>query len=677
MVKYPFYILMCISSSLFAQKGEVQIDDLVNNFSQINSKLVEGPLTQEEKQNLQKLLPLDLEKERANSKWGRISFFNSTEQDREYVLRLSRDFGAKRIVAYAITDGQLINTYKTSGFLSSLPKDIEFQHDLCISILLPRKKLTLLYLESYSVEGYSPFFDLELLSVWEWHNQVTRNLAFQSMFHGILWVLLAYSFILYSQTRDRTFLYYSIYLLSFSGFSAIIFNQVGLVVDLPNRPFFFVIFGQSINIFYFLFLKHFASISEISKKWNQLINQVVAALTVTGVVGLLHTLLFEDSVLFVDVLTSVTAVLSFIMIVAIAILSMVKGSNVMKYVGLGTLAMVTGMVISSVYMLLFLDQTTVYGQVGVLIEALIFAMGLGYKMKLKQEESKFMQEQLISQLKQNEELQISMNYELERMVAESTEEVLYQKGEIEVKARLLEEQNASLNKASSFKDRLFAIIGHDLRNPIKSLKGILDMHTRGQLKQQELEIFISKVHKSLNRVISLLDNVLMWALQQMDHIDYQPTRISIQSLVQDNIELLAPLAIEKQIDLVNQVDPKLEASADSEMIKLVIRNILSNAIKFSNRGESIEIMGSDENETILLHVSDKGTGIPPDSLDKLFDDVVYSTYGTAHEKGTGLGLSLCNEFIKKNNGFIYVESELGKGSTFTIELPTKNLKLTA
>lgn len=669
MIKYWVCLLTCLSTSLSAHDKTVRIAAGEHAFRDMNNHLILGPLSEVE----QRMLAV----EEVGSElvddilWGKVSFFNATGRDQELTLRVSRDLGAERIVVYTVSGGEMQEIRETSGFLSSFPKDVEFQHDLFTTIFLPRDKEVWIYLENHPINGYDPFFDLALFTSKEWQSHVGRELVFQSMVHGVLWVLLLFSLMLFFQTRDRTLLYYSLYLFAFSGFSAIINNQVTVVLDLPNRTFFFLLFNQSFFVFYLLFLQDFISLPTISPRWNVAMKNVVIGLTVVGLVGLIYSLFYPRDLLLIEVISRITICFSMLVIVSIAFLCIAKSSYVLRYVGLGTVVLIIGMSISLVHALLLNEQTAVYSQIGILLEALIFSVGLGYKMKVAGVQQRETKDQLISQLEKNQELQRTMSLELEKMVALSIEEILSQKCEIEEKAALLEEKNLSLSRISSFKDHLFAIIGHDLRSPIKSLKGILELHTKNQLNGRELELFISKIHKSLNRVIALLDNLLMWALQQMDRIDNQPQIVSMQALVQENIDLLAPLANEKKIELMNHVTGDLQAFADEEMIKLVLRNLISNAIKFSNTGKEVQINGGKSRDSVLIHVSDGGIGISNDNMAKLFDDVVYTTYGTAKEKGTGLGLSLCSEFIKKNNGSIYVESELGKGSTFTIELPTK------
>ncbi|MDL5049273.1 tetratricopeptide repeat-containing sensor histidine kinase [Oscillatoria amoena NRMC-F 0135] len=233
----------------------------------------------------------------------------------------------------------------------------------------------------------------------------------------------------------------------------------------------------------------------------------------------------------------------------------------------------------------------------------------------------------------------------------------------------MEKRSQELEQLNKVKDKFFSIISHDLRSPVNALAGLLDLLDRGAIKPEELPMALKELRTRFNHTRTLLNNLLDWTLLQMDKLNLQATKISLHSLAEENIALLASLH-QKNISLVNNISPLAYALADSNTINLVIRNLLTNALKFTNDGGEITINAEEKNNEWIVSVSDNGVGMSPDVRSMLFDKInPYSTRGTANEKGTGLGLILCKEFVEKNNGEIWVESEEGKGSTFWFSLP--------
>src|SRR5690606_23395941 len=172
-----------------------------------------------------------------------------------------------------------------------------------------------------------------------------------------------------------------------------------------------------------------------------------------------------------------------------------------------------------------------------------------------------------------------------------------------------------------------------------------------------------------NHTRTLLNNLLDWTLLQMDKLNLQPTRIDLHKLVEENIQLLSSVP-NKQIALHNQVPRETVAFADSNTVNLVLRNLMTNAIKFTNDGGEVVVEAKDLEKEWLVSVRDNGVGMNDEVLKILFDKTApYTTRGTANEKGTGLGLILCKEFVEKNGGRISVKSIPGKGSTFSFTVP--------
>ncbi|GAB6282448.1 MAG: hypothetical protein STSR0008_16670 [Ignavibacterium sp.] len=236
----------------------------------------------------------------------------------------------------------------------------------------------------------------------------------------------------------------------------------------------------------------------------------------------------------------------------------------------------------------------------------------------------------------------------------------------------LMETTEELMRANSEKDRFFSIIAHDLRSPFHSLFGFSEMLATelNNLSNEEITFMSSEIYKGLKNLYNLLENLLEWSRLERDKIEFQPSEFNLSELVNEVYELLRHNAYSKNINVINNVDENCSILADRNMIKSVIQNLVSNAIKFSYSEGKIIINAERKNLDFIISVEDDGMGIRQEDLTKLFKiDFQLSTIGTAQEKGTGLGLILCKELIEKHKGKIWVESELNKGSKFFFTIP--------
>ena len=236
----------------------------------------------------------------------------------------------------------------------------------------------------------------------------------------------------------------------------------------------------------------------------------------------------------------------------------------------------------------------------------------------------------------------------------------------------LEDLNKELDKSNSTKDKFFSIIAHDLRNPISSFKQVTDVLHQdfNSFNEDEKQDLIKEMKNSSDSIYQLLDNLLTWSRSQRGIIKYNPERFELKKLVSMIKDLLSSQASKKNIEISTHIPDDLEIYADRNMINTVIRNLVSNSVKFTPEKGKIEIKAEKDDGIAKIIVSDTGVGMDKETVSKLFQiDKSFSTQGTGNEKGTGLGLILCREFIDKHGGDITVESTPGKGSKFVINIP--------
>lgn len=267
------------------------------------------------------------------------------------------------------------------------------------------------------------------------------------------------------------------------------------------------------------------------------------------------------------------------------------------------------------------------------------------------------------------ELQQQINTTLELKVSERTRQLEDTLEELKLQNEKINLQKTHLTELNQVKDKLFSIISHDLRSPLNSLQGLISVVSAGVVSKEETLRILSKIGDNVMHTTNVLDNLLFWAHTQIRGFKVNYSNFDLKKLVEEMILFLKQNASEKQISIDNQLSEGIFAKADEEMTKIVIRNLINNAIKFTPKNGMIKIYGTKDNQWIQCYVEDNGIGISEEQLPYVFDFSHRKTKrGTDNEKGTGLGLLLCKEFVEKNGGEISCDSKPGEGTIFCFTL---------
>lgn len=281
-------------------------------------------------------------------------------------------------------------------------------------------------------------------------------------------------------------------------------------------------------------------------------------------------------------------------------------------------------------------------------------------------------EKLMAQKKEQEDLNEQLN-ETNTLLEERQQLIEEQAEQLQAQAEYLEEVNQNLITLNATKDKFFSIIAHDLKNPFTSILGFSEMLLSNyeKLADEKRRQYIEIIYNSAMNVYKLLENLLEWARTQTGTISFEPVLFDMNSLFDSNLELIHDKISEKNIMIEKNLPDKVEAYADKNMINTVIRNLLTNAVKFTEKGK-ISISVKPQGNFWECSISDTGTGIPQQKLQTIFSvEKSKSSPGTRGETGTGLGLILCKEFVEKNGGEIRADSTEGQGSTFYFTVPSK------
>lgn len=240
------------------------------------------------------------------------------------------------------------------------------------------------------------------------------------------------------------------------------------------------------------------------------------------------------------------------------------------------------------------------------------------------------------------------------------------------RSRSVRSTNKKLNELNGMKDTFFRIIAHDLKSPFNAVFGYLSIIKSDfkNLSSEEILYFINSIDGAINKSYQLLEQLLMWSRSNTGKLEFAPRDINLSKLINETINLLLAPANQKGINLEFQEKDEIVIYADEEMIKTVIRNLISNGLKFTRTGGFVRVIVIKEHKNVLITVLDNGIGMTEDQRKNLFRiDKSSSTTGTKGEQGTGLGLIICKEFVEKHKGKITVESSKGEGTSFIVQLP--------
>jgi len=251
----------------------------------------------------------------------------------------------------------------------------------------------------------------------------------------------------------------------------------------------------------------------------------------------------------------------------------------------------------------------------------------------------------------------------------------FQNQQISQANEALRRSEKNLMELNATKDKFFSIISHDLKNPFSSLLSISELMVDSfdDAEREDHKAGFRKINQSVKHLLDLLENLLTWSSSQRGRIKYDPVRFNLSSMIQENINLHKLLAEKKGIMLLSPDQGELYAYGDRDMINSVIRNLMTNAVKFTDRDKKVEVKVYSKEKELEINVIDEGIGIEQENMKRLFRiDEKFKSTGTAGEKGTGLGLIICREFVEKNGGEITVQSKPGEGTTFSFTLPMAN-----
>lgn len=461
----------------------------------------------------------------------------------------------------------------------------------------------------------------------------------QGMYFGALLIMSIYNFFLFLSIRQQVYLLYVLSTLlggltfaDYEGLAyaflwpdAVILNQYALAIT-----------SLSI-IFVVLFSSAFLQVSKYLPEWKVVFNGLIG-LNIIGMV------LIMAEWIQVIYYVHIVSVLTSVVVYAAAVLILRKGN----YSARLYLAAWSFLLASIVIYVLRINGvlpanafTNNVLQIGSFFELSTLSLALADRINFLRHE--------------NHALVSLQKTRLEELVAERTAE--------------LEQQKKLLEDANLVKNKLFAVISHDFRSPLNSLQGLLHLLEANLLSAADIKQFASGMMERVNGTLAMLDNLLYWSRSKMLETGPEMQVFNLADITEQVIAFSKAQAEKKGLYVENRIPKETLAKGDPEMIRIVVRNLVSNAIKFTKQGGVSVLLGPYSKEMLHVIVEDSGIGIPPTVLPTLFGKGVgFSTLGTAEEKGTGIGLSICQDFIRLNGGQIWATSQEGKGTRFHFTL---------
>ncbi len=469
------------------------------------------------------------------------------------------------------------------------------------------------------------------------------------LFYGAMFLMTLYQLFLFLSVRDRITLYYVFTLIAMTNTMSF-FQGYNFLYIHPNHPelngYFAIITGPLFIVCSTFLTRTFLDLA----RFNRILDRLLLANMFMDVVAMLMMLIFFERVSYKY---HHIFILSHCILACVsAAYCLVKQYKPARYYLMAWIAPFIGAATFTLSNLgvmsgeLSMNYASV--MIGCVLQTLFISFALGDRWATLEKENRLAKE---LELKRNQE----ENERLEKEVRLRTNEI--------------QQQNQQLEEVNNVKDKLFSVVSHDIKGPLSSLHLTLSLAKSGAISEAEFRQIATELDARLAQTTEFIDNLLQWAKLQMHGESFEPGSVELVHVVAEVVRLLEPECKQKNVKLVNNISGSLEAYADINMVRSVLRNLLTNATKFTRSMGVITLSAYRLNSKIIVSVADSGVGISKPSIDKIFTLATVSTDGTQREKGTGLGLLLCKEFVEKNGGKIWFETEEGLGTTFYFSLP--------
>lgn len=553
-------------------------------------------------------------------------------------------------------EGALVHHHLTGNFKKVEDRTIG-SRQVMIDMNLDGNALYTCYLRINSKTS-STIVPMRIASIKKYYESRHSDSIWQGIYFGLILFLVIYNFFLFFSLKELSYLYFALFICCI-GLMFALFKGFGILYIWSSFPYFnqlTPLIGALAGIFIILFTSSFLNSSVKTPKLQPWL------LAVTSFYFMVIGLNLAGFQLIATKLLEYNSVVVLFFLVFVAIKAWKDGYEPSKYYLLAWSFFVAGFILFICRENGLMEANFILGnilQISSTITILFMSFALSRKINIYIDKRNEAQTLALKVAIENEKLISNQNQLLEAKVNQRT-------FDLEQTISKLSRQRKDLHEANSFKDKIFSIISHDMKDPIATLAGLLNLMKMKALDENERTSVVNSLELTLKSTKVLLDNILAWANKNdQKEID----EIEVYELVKEVFNLFSFQAKTKNIQLINKAEEGFFISANKSMLQLVLRNLVSNALKFTERNGTIEISIKQNFLNLFLYVEDSGVGMNNEVISRLFETNNHlSTRGTENEKGTGLGLKLCKEFLDKCNGSLAVKSKVGEGSTFTVKL---------
>ncbi|MDF2455077.1 MAG: hypothetical protein K0R51_1070 [Cytophagaceae bacterium] len=474
------------------------------------------------------------------------------------------------------------------------------------------------------------------------------SMIYGGMFFGTIIIMMFYNLFIFFSLKDKVYIYYVLtnfsVIIYYCGYTGYGFQYIWPEYYWINEkiiPFGAILTGITTIIFSKIFLETKKYLTWVHKLHIYFIAAYLLELATLFFVS------YEVALKGASLMASLSAMLVLISSYAIWI----KGNKSARFIAFAFSFYLIGIVLLNLNITGVIHRNFFVAhamEMGTIIEISLLSLALSDKYSRLKKEKEQAQAELIH-------VQRVANEELEKKIERRTQKINQQKVELE--------------ESNKVKDKLLSIISHDLKGPLNSFQTLLAMMLKDELTKDNINMYTSHLNNKLGLMINLVDNILNWVRTQMGGMKFDIIKLNLKELVKENIHLFSSQAELKAIKIFDQVPEGLMVMGDKNVVRMVIRNLMANALKFTKNEGQVFISAVVQENCILIEVRDTGIGIPPEKMNLLFTDAHFTSPDTNHNAGTGIGLLLCKEFLSKTSGEIWVESEVDKGSSFKFTLP--------
>lgn len=600
--------------------------------------------------------------------WIKIKLHNTTGSDLSFVLFTGTN---THETIYFKRKGRL--SERKAGYLNPASiREIPLGYDSKARLDIASREEVEVIVRVVCIDGFDPRLNYRLESHAEWEKSVDSKNIFEGVFTGFLVVLSLLGLIFYGYTREKEFLFYGSYSLSNCIYFLNYYGYLDLYV-FPNNPVNLMPFWVMTTltaVFYFAFARSFIETKTHFPVWHKVLGRSIIVLLVIYALNVTYLLVTFDAKTAIIIHNVVNIAVCLMVLVFIVSIS-TRPIMVVRYFAFGTTFLIITVIFASYNYLVDLQSDIPYiAQIGILIEILVFSLGMGHKIKRDFDNHNITQESLILQLTENERLQVSINQELEEKVAERTHKINEQKSQLEVAWTEAE-------MATKAKTEFLSVMSHEIRTPLNaiiSLSHLMEIENESEDTQE----YIDALKFSAESLHSLINDILDYNKIEAGKLELESTDFSLIDLLKNICESFKFKASSKGVRLILEVGELTpdRVIGDPTRLTQIFNNLIGNALKFTHEGNvtlSASLRGiKDDLATVNFMVSDTGIGIPKEKVKEIFEDYEQASRETTRKYGgTGLGLAITKKLVELHGSDIDVHSIEDEGTRFSFVIAFK------